>query len=138
MQCWNVGMIELESFESFAGLRRRPRRFYLSADYLHEGRTLMFRLSSSMKAVAVWCMLAIVPAAARAQSEAKADVTGKWLFNVTTDAGTGTPTVTFKQQGDSLTGHYSSQTLGEADLKGTVKDGKINFAFRVEVQGNSL
>ena len=46
---------------------------------------------------------------------------------------TGTPTVTLKQQGDSITGHYSSQTLGEADLKGTVKDRKINFSFRVDI-----
>ena len=75
---------------------------------------------------------------ASAQTDAKADVTGKWLFNVTTNAGTGTPTVTFKQQGDSITGHYSSQTLGEADLKGTVKDRKINFNFRVEIQGTTL
>jgi len=75
---------------------------------------------------------------ASAQADAKADVTGKWLFNVTTNAGTGTPSVTFKQQGDSITGHYSSQTLGEADLKGTVKDRKINFNFRVEIQGTTL
>jgi hypothetical protein len=73
-----------------------------------------------------------------AQAEAKIDLTGKWLFSVTTDAGTGTPTVTLKQQGDSLTGHYSSQALGEAELKGTVKDRKISFSFRVELQGTPL
>jgi hypothetical protein len=28
--------------------------------------------------------------------------------------------------------------LGEADLKGTVKDRKITFSFRAEVQGTSL
>jgi hypothetical protein len=81
---------------------------------------------------------AVLPRAAAAQADAKVDVTGKWLFNVTTSAGTGTPTVTLKQQGDSITGHYSSQTLGEADLKGTVKDRKINFSFRVDIQGTSL
>jgi hypothetical protein len=73
-----------------------------------------------------------------AQADAKIDVTGKWLFSVTTDAGTGTPTVTLKQQGDSLSGHYSSQALGEADLKGTVKERKISFNFRVEIQGTAL
>jgi hypothetical protein len=74
-----------------------------------------------------------------AQSPAKAvDVTGKWLFTVTTDGGSGTPTVTLKQQGDSLTGHYSSQVFGEADFKGAVKDAKINFSIKAEVQGTSL
>ena len=29
--------------------------------------------------------------------------------------------MTLKQLGDSLTGHYSSQVLGEAELKGTVE-----------------
>ena len=81
---------------------------------------------------------AIVASKAAAQAETKTDVSGKWLFSVTTDAGTGTPTVTLKQQGDSLTGHYSSQTLGEADLKGTIKDGKITFRFPVSLQGTSL
>jgi hypothetical protein len=28
--------------------------------------------------------------------------------------------LTLKRQGDSLTGHYSSQALGEAELKGTL------------------
>lgn len=77
--------------------------------------------------------------AAHAQSSTKAvDVTGKWLFTVTTDAGSGTPTITLKQQGDSLTGHYSSQTFGEADFKGTVKDAKINFSIKVDAQGTAL
>src|SRR3954471_23103243 len=86
----------------------------------------------------VVALLALAPCAATAQAGAKIDVTGKWLFSVTTDAGTGTPTVTLKQQGDSLSGHYSSQALGEADLKGTVKDKKITFTFRVELQGTPL
>jgi hypothetical protein len=73
-----------------------------------------------------------------AQGTPAVDVTGKWAFTVTTSAGTGTPTVTLKQQGDSLTGHYSSQALGEADLAGTVKDRKITFKFVAEVQGTSL
>jgi len=68
----------------------------------------------------------------------KVDVTGKWTFNVQTDAGGGTPTVTLKQDGEKLTGHYSSQNLGEADLTGTIKGQDIKFAFNTDVQGTSL
>lgn len=68
----------------------------------------------------------------------KIDLTGKWTFTVTTDAGTGEPTVTLKQDGEKLTGHYSSQVLGEADLTGTVKGQKIEFAFTANAQGTSL
>lgn len=65
------------------------------------------------------------------------DMTGKWIFSVETSAGTGTPTFTFKQDGEKLTGHYSGQ-LGEADLTGTVKDTDVSFNFMVDVQGNQL
>jgi hypothetical protein len=38
----------------------------------------------------------------------------------------------------SWTGHYSSATLGEADLTGTVKAKEIKFSFSVDVQGTAL
>jgi hypothetical protein len=68
----------------------------------------------------------------------KPDLTGKWLFSVQTDAGTGTPTVTLKQSGDSLSGHYSSAQLGEADVKGTIKDQKFSFLVNVNAGGTQL
>ncbi len=80
---------------------------------------------------------ASIPSASAAQSS-PVDLTGKWLFTVNTDGGSGTPTVTLTQKGDSLTGHYSSQLLGEADLKGTVKDGKFSFALQGNVQGTAV
>jgi len=78
------------------------------------------------------------PVASHAQASANVDVTGKWLFSVNTGQGTGTPTVTFKQQGDSVSGHYSSQLLGEHDFKGTVKDGKLSFTMNIEIQGTPV
>lgn len=80
---------------------------------------------------------ASLPSTSAAQSS-PVDLTGKWLFTVNTDGGTGTPTVTLTQKGDSLTGHYSSQLLGEADLKGTVKDGKFSFSLQGNVQGTAV
>jgi hypothetical protein len=68
---------------------------------------------------------------------AKTDVTGKWTFNVETGAGSGTPVMTFKQDGEKLTGHYSGQ-LGEADLAGTVKGQNVEFKFTVDIQGQQL
>jgi hypothetical protein len=51
--------------------------------------------------------------------------------------GGGNPTVTFKQDGEKLTGHYSGQ-LGEAPLTGTLKGTEIRFEFGVDIQGTSL
>jgi hypothetical protein len=82
-------------------------------------------------------VVGLAPMRGTAQT-AKMDVTGKWLFNVQTDAGTGTPTVTLKQDGEKLTGHYSSATLGEADLTGSVKGKEIRFSFSADAQGTTL
>jgi hypothetical protein len=86
-------------------------------------------------------LLFLLPLAAQAQTPtdtSKVDVTGKWAFTVQSDVGNGTPTVTFKQKGDSITGRYSSQALGERDFVGTVKNKKINFGFTADVGGQSF
>ncbi len=102
----------------------------------------MTKMRAYAAAFAIASVMIILPASVAAQadkSEKKIDLTGKWLFSVVTDNGTGTPTVTLKQQGDTLSGHYSSQTLGEVDFKGgTVRDKAVHFSFAVDVQGTSL
>ncbi|MDP2054922.1 MAG: hypothetical protein Q8N52_07100 [Acidobacteriota bacterium] len=77
----------------------------------------------------VLLLLASVPVLAQAPN-----VTGEWAFNVTTDQGGGTPVITFKQDGEKLTGKYAGQ-LGNADLTGTVKGSAIHFTFTLDVQG---
>ena len=76
--------------------------------------------------------------AAAAQNEKPADVSGVWAFTIETGAGTGTPTVTFKQDGEKLTGHYSSQVLGERDFTGTIKGTAINFTVEADIQGQAV
>jgi hypothetical protein len=66
-----------------------------------------------------------------------ANLTGAWTFTVETSAGAGMPTITLKQDGQNLTGHYSGQ-LGEADLAGTVKGQDVTFKFDVDAQGMKL
>ena len=77
-------------------------------------------------------------AVVQGQAPAKLDVTGAWAFEVQTEAGTGTPTVTFKQDGEKLTGHYSSAFLGEAELAGSIKGSAIEFSVSANVQGNAV
>jgi len=79
-------------------------------------------------------MVAIAALLVSARLDAQTNVTGEWLFNVTTDQGGGTPTITFKQDGEKLTGKYVGQ-LGNADLTGTVKGSAIHFTFTIDAQG---
>jgi hypothetical protein len=99
----------------------------------------MTRMNRRLAAIAAIVMSVSVGSAARiaAQGGSKIDVTGKWAFNVETSAGAGAPTMSFKQDGEKLTGHYTG-TFGEADLTGTVKGGDIAFSFSVDAQGTKI
>lgn len=68
--------------------------------------------------------------------DTRTDVSGTWAFQVEFSGGSGTPTMTFKQDGEKLTGHYSGQ-LGEAPLTGTIKGNAIEFTIDVDVQGTA-
>jgi hypothetical protein len=76
------------------------------------------------------------PAAAAPQGGG-ANITGEWNFTVNTGQGSGSPTFTFKQDGENLTGNYKGQ-FGEAPLTGTVKGADIKFAIKISAQGQEL
>ena len=97
----------------------------------------MTRMYGRITVVGAVVMLVVAICAVRGAAQTKVDVTGKWAFNVETSAGAGSPTFTFKQDGEKLTGHYTG-TFGEADLTGTVKGAEITFTFTVDAQGNAL
>jgi hypothetical protein len=76
------------------------------------------------------------PPAAQSSSSA-ANISGDWAFAVETQAGSGSPTFTFKQNGENLTGTYKGQ-FGEAPLTGTVKGADVKFTIKVNAQGQDL
>jgi hypothetical protein len=83
--------------------------------------------------------LSAAPLAAQAKPDsAKIDITGTWTFTVESPAGTGTPTVEFKQKGDSISGTYKSVALGTRTFTGTLKAGKIEFSFPAESGGQQF
>jgi hypothetical protein len=68
-------------------------------------------------------------------AQTPADVAGDWALMVDTDAGPTTPSVVLEQDGTELTGHYSSETLGEADVTGSVSGNEVQFSFSASAQG---
>jgi hypothetical protein len=63
------------------------------------------------------------------------DLTGKWTFRVVTANGTGTPTVTLKQEGDKVTGTYESNALGTRALSGRVHGDSVTFTLAADGDG---
>jgi len=76
-------------------------------------------------------------ALAGAALAADANVAGEWDFTVETQAGTGTPHFSLKQDGATLSGTYKGQ-LGEAPVTGTVKGNDVTISFKVNAQGTDL
>ncbi len=88
----------------------------------------MLRLRSRLAVSAALASLTF--AAAATAQRLLVNVTGKWTFSVVTENGTGTPAVTLKQTGETLTGTYESRMLGPRDLEGTVKGDSIRFVLK--------
>src|SRR5207237_1333334 len=72
----------------------------------------------------------VLPALTGAQADTagkRPDITGKWAFTVQSDVGSGTPTVTFAQKGDSSTGRESAKRR-QTDAGAAVADGLSEIA----------
>lgn len=79
--------------------------------------------------------LVVVSSPVAAAARWAVDLTGNWAFEVVTENGTGMPTVTMAQKGDSLTGTYTSGRLGTLPFKGVVKG--QTFTFAVNTSGGA-
>lgn len=69
-------------------------------------------------------------------AQSNPNLSGTWLLDVKTDAGSGTPTFTLKQDVEGkLTGTYEGQ-LGKSPVTGTIEDNMFHIEF--SVQGNVI
>ena len=94
----------------------------------------LYRLEVILAVVLV-ALFAMVVQTAKAADPAH--VNGVWDLSVETPNGTGTPTVTFKQDGETLTGTYKGR-MGETPLTGSIKGNDIKFSITVHPQGQDL
>jgi hypothetical protein len=70
--------------------------------------------------------------------EKPADVAGKWAITVETAGGSGTPTLTLTQSGETLSGTYLSEVFGEQKVTGTIKGNAITFGFNATIEGTAV
>ena len=93
--------------------------------------TWQFRMISAMELFGI-----ASTASAQPPAEPKTDLTGRWAVSVVYECGSGSPTFTLTQKGDSLIGRYISQAFGELDLKGTIKGKEFTFFFTTSAGGD--
>jgi hypothetical protein len=70
-------------------------------------------------------------------SSAPANIAGVWQFTVELEMGTGRPVVTFKQDGEKITGTYEGR-YGKSNLEGQVKDNHVEFAVTMVAEGTTV
>src|SRR5215470_15990350 len=93
--------------------------------------TLLFVL------LAIAALAISLPARTQTAEAKPANVAGEWNLTVEGPNGTGTPTVTLKQDGANLTGTYKGR-FGESPVKGTLKGNDINFVATINAQGQEI
>jgi hypothetical protein len=82
--------------------------------------------------VAIFVLSSVVLASA-----APASIAGQWQFTVELAVGTGRPLVTFKQDGEKITGTYEGR-YGKSNLEGTVKENHVEFTVTVVAEGTTV
>lgn len=86
---------------------------------------------------AIAALLLVIASPISANVADNANVAGTWNLQVETPNGTGTPSVTFKQDGANLTGTYKGR-MGESELKGSVDGNNIKWTVTLHPQGGEL
>ena len=88
----------------------------------------------SIVAVVLGVALVGIPSSLQAQ----ADFAGSWTLSVTTDNGVTNPSLNLHQDGVRLTGRYSSEALGEENVRGLVDGNDVTIRFNASMQGQSI
>ena len=90
-----------------------------------------------MHVLAVVLFVAASLQAAPQKPAAPTTVTGKWNVTLEMQAGTASPTIELKQEGEKVTGVYEGR-YGKFPLSGTLKDKKIEFSFKMNAEGTDV
>jgi hypothetical protein len=89
-------------------------------------------ISRLLSLAIVVAILPLVAAGAETQ-----DVTGTWTMTVETAWGSGNPTFTLTQEGESISGTYNGY-FGEAPVSGTIKGDEVTLSLEVTAQGQDV
>jgi hypothetical protein len=90
---------------------------------------------TTSKVVILATALTVLPLVAAAADSP--DVTGTWTMTVETAWGSGTPTFTLTQEGETISGTYNGY-FGEAPVTGTIEGDEVTLSLEVNAQGQDV
>lgn len=86
-------------------------------------------------------LAAVVVLVALASTAAAAvfhDLSGRWMLAVVTDNGTGYPILELKQEGERISGTYTSNAMGHRAISGTVRGDTLSFVLAASGAGEGV
>lgn len=86
----------------------------------------------------VWGIVAALWGASALSAGAPASVAGTWNLALNVQGNSGTPTCTFKQEAEKVSGSCSTPGGGQADVSGEVADTKLTFRYVIDWEGQPL
>ena len=97
---------------------------------MKEMLTMRNRLTLTLGIVATVCMVAVA---------VQTDVTGQWMMTFETDQGSQSATMTFQQDGESLSGSLDSDQGGAFEFEGrTVSGDKLEWVVEIDAGGQFI
>lgn len=97
---------------------------------MKEMLTMRHRLTLTLGIVATVCMVAVA---------VQTDVTGQWMMTFETDQGSQSATMTFQQDGESLSGSLDSDQGGPFEFEGgTVSGDKLEWVVEIDAGGQFI
>jgi hypothetical protein len=73
-----------------------------------------------------------------ASSGGPASVAGSWTLATNVQGNTGSPSCTFKQDAEKITGTCSAPNNTQSEVTGEVTDANVTFRYTIEWDGNPL
>ena len=98
----------------------------------------MWRTTARLAAMIVATVVATMATGLGVAGQTPADVAGDWVLTGETDGGPSTSNVMLEQNGTELTGRYSSDAVGEAELKGSVSGNDFMWSLSADLGGQSI
>lgn len=99
----------------------------------------MWRTTARLAAMIVATVVATMATGLGVAGQTPADVAGDWVLTGETDGGGPfTSNVVLEQNGTELTGRYSSDAVGEAELKGSVSGNDFMWSLSADLGGQSI
>lgn len=99
----------------------------------------MWRTTARLAAMIVATLVATMATGLGVAGQTPADVAGDWVLTGETDGGGPfTSNVVLEQNGTELTGRYSSDAVGEAELKGSVSGNDFMWSMSADLGGQSI